>query len=67
MITGIITIRNSKGNVTKRIEKRQQEIHNIEHDFIRTHGLNDDIRRYSKYWVRIDMLNQEIDELKKRI
>lgn len=67
MVTGIISIRNSKGNVIKRIEQKQLLIHDLEQQFYRTHGLNDDIKRYPDFQRKIDTFENEIDELRKRI
>lgn len=67
MITGIIAIRNSKGNVIKRIERKQQEIHSIENNFYRTYGLNATTRMHYPTQEKIDKLNEEIAELRKRI
>ena len=67
IITLFFTIRNSKGNVIKRIERKQQEIHDIENDFYRTYGLNATTRMHYPTQAKIDKLNNEIAELRKRI
>ncbi len=67
MITGIMSIRNSKGAVIKRMEKKQDKINRIEHEFYKTHKLYDDISRYYPYRDRISKLNKEIKELQKKI
>lgn len=67
MITGIIAIRNSKGNVIKRIERKQDQIHDLEQGFYRAYGLNDDMRRHYDIQVQKEKLEKEIQELKKRI
>lgn len=67
MITGIIAIRNSKGNVIKRIERKQAQIHALEQWFYRTHSLNDDMGRHYDIQVKKERLEKEIQELKNRI
>ena len=66
-ITGILAIRNSKGNVIKRIERKQREIREIDNQFARTYGLNANVRMHSPTSSKIDKLQKEIEELKKRI
>lgn len=66
IITLVFSIRNSKGNITKRIEQKEREIHEIEHQFTKTYGLFADIRRHPSS-SRIDKLQDQINELKKRI
>ena len=61
------TIRNSKGNVIKRIERKQRKIHEIEDQFYRKYGLNANVRMHSPSFSKIDKLQKDIDELKKRI
>ena len=67
MITGIITIRNSKGNVIKRIERKQQEIRDLDNQFYRKYGLNANTSMHSPTWVKKRKLEEEIEELRKRI
>lgn len=67
MITGIIAIRNSKGNVIRRIERKQNQIHELEQNFYRTHRLNDDMRRYYDIHAKKEKLENQINELRKRI
>ena len=67
IITLIFTIRNSKGNVVKRIERKQREIHDIENNFYRTNGLNATTRMHYPTQAKIDKLNKEIAELRKHI
>ena len=61
------TIRNSKGNVIKRIERKQSQIHEIEDQFYRKYGLNANVRMHSPSFSKIDKLQKDIDELRKRI
>ena len=67
MITGIIAIRNSKGNVIKRIERKERQIQEIENQFARTYGLNANVRHHYPTIHKIESLQYEIDELRKRI
>ena len=66
MIIGIITLRNSKGNVIKRIERKEQQIYEIEQQFTKEYGLFADIRRHPSSFI-IEQLQNQINELKKRI
>ena len=67
VITLIFTIRNSKGNVIKRIERKQRAIHDLEQRFCRTYGLNDDMRRHYDILEKREKLEKEIEELRKKI
>ena len=67
IITLFFTIRNSKGNVIKRIERKQNQIHEIENQFYRSYGLNANVRMHSPTFSKIDKLQKDIDELNKRI
>ena len=63
----IFTIRNSKGNVIKRIERKQNQIHEIENQFYRSYGLNANMSMHYPFWEKKEKLENEIQELKKRI
>lgn len=67
MITGIIAIRNSKGSIIKRIERKQNKLYDLEQSFYRTYGLNEDMRRHYDIQLKKEKINNEIDELRKRI
>ena len=67
MITGIIAIWNSKGNVIKRIERKQQKIQDLENWFARTYGLNENMRLHYNILEKKEKLEKEIEELRKRI
>lgn len=67
IITLLFTIRNSKGNVIKRIERKEAQIHALEQWFYRTYGLNDDMRRHYDIQVKKEKLEVEINELRKKI
>jgi hypothetical protein len=67
MITGIIAIRNSKGNVIKRIERKQNQIHEIENQFYRSYGLNANMSMHYPISAKKRKLEEEIEELRKKI
>ena len=66
-ITLVYMVLNSKGNITKRIERKQDRIHALEQSFYRTHRLNDDMRRYYDFQHKKEKLEHDIDQLRKRI
>lgn len=66
-ITGIIAIRNSKGSVIKRIERKQRRIQDLDNWFARTYGLNDNTRRHYDIQKKKEKLENDIAELSKRI
>lgn len=66
-ITGIIGIRNSKGNVIKRIERKQDQIHEIENQFYRSYGLNANMGMHYPTSSKKRKLEEEIEELRKKI
>lgn len=67
MITGIIAIRNSKGNVIKRIERKQREIQDLNTQFARTYGLNANMSMHYPTQRKMDKLENDIAELRKKI
>ena len=67
MFTGIISVRNSKGNIIKQIEQKQKQIHDLEQNFCKTYGLNDDMKRHYSIQIKKEKLENEIEELRKRI
>ena len=67
IITLLFTIRNSKGNVIKRIERKQAQIQELNNWFARTYGLNDDMRRHYDVLEKREKLEKEIEELRKKI
>ena len=67
IITLLFTIRNSKGNVIKRIERKQAQIQELNNWFARTYGLNDDMRRHYDILEKREKLEKEIEELRKKI
>ena len=67
IITLIFTIRNSKGNVIKRIERKQRQIQDLNTQFARTYGLNANMSMHYPFWTKKDKLEAEINELRKKI
>ena len=63
----VFMVRNSKDYVIKKIEQKERQIHNLEHECIQTHDLNDDMNRYSEYSVKRHALEESIMALRKRI
>ena len=63
MITGIIAIRNSKGTVIKRIERKEEKISEIRNQFLRTYGLNANVGMHYPTSSKIDKLQKEIENL----
>ena len=67
IITLIFTIRNSKGNVIKRIEKKQRQIQDLNTHFARTYGLNANMSMHYPTQRKMDKLENDIAELRKKI
>lgn len=67
IITLIFTIRNSKGNVIKRIERKQRQIQDLNTQFAKTYGLNANMSMHYPFWAKKDKLEAEINELRKKI
>ena len=67
IISLVFTIRNSKGNITKRIERKERQIREIESRFVRMYGLNANIRQHYPSSQKIDKLKHDIEDLKKRL
>lgn len=67
IITLVFTIRNSKGNVIKRIGQKQQQIQDLENQLRRTHGLNANMSMHYPFCKKKDKLEAEINELRKKI
>ncbi|MCR5714716.1 MAG: hypothetical protein K6F98_07315 [Bacteroidales bacterium] len=67
IIALIFTIRNSKGNVNKRIERKQAQIHALEQRFFQTYGPMGEMRQHYEIQMQKEKLEKEIQELKKRI
>ena len=68
VITLWITIRNSKGNILKRIDKKEEQIREIDHQLFLRFGLN---RGVGGCITPLDMkkrsLQEEVSELKRKL
>lgn len=67
IITLIFTIRNSKGNVIKRVERKQRKIQDLNNQFARTYGPNANMRMHYPIQMKKEKLEAEINELRKKI
>lgn len=67
IITLVFTIRNSKGNVIKRIERKQDQIQEIQNQFYRRYGLNVNIEQHYPTYRKIQKIQSDIQELQKKI
>ena len=67
IITLIFTIRNSKGNVIKRIEKKKRQIQDLDFQFSKTYGLNANMSMHYPTSMKKRKLEEEIEELRKKI
>lgn len=67
IITLVFTIRNSKGNVIKRIERKQRQIQDLNTQFARTYGLNANMSMHYPTQRKMDKLENDIAELRKKI
>lgn len=66
-ITLFFTIRNSKGNIVKRIERKREQIRDLETQVCRIYGINVNARTISPWGWKISKLERQIEELEKRI
>lgn len=67
IITLVFTIRNSKGNVIKRIERKQRQIQDITFQFSKTYGVNANISQHYPTSMKVQKLQNDIQELQKKI
>lgn len=67
MVTGIIAIRNSKGNVIKRIEKKERQIQDLDYQFSMRFGLDANMSTHYPTLMKRQKLEEEIEELRKKI
>ena len=67
IITLVFTIRNSKGNVITRIERKRDEIARIETQFHRTYGINANLSQHYPTSMKVKKLQNDIQELQKKI
>ena len=67
IITLVFTIRNSKGNVIKRIEKKKRQIQDLDFQFSKTYGLNANMSMHYPTSMKKRKLEEEIEDLRKKI
>ena len=67
IITLFFTIRNSKGNVIKRIERKERKIQDLDNEFFKLYGPNGNMRMHYPTLMKRERLEKEIAELRKRI
>lgn len=65
-LTLLYTVRNNKGNLLKRIERKEKEIHDIEQQQCRLYGINGRFPMDSLY-KRKERLKMDIENLKKKL
>ena len=61
------SIRNSKGNLTKRIERKERKINKIENRFCKVYGPMAEVSHHYPTYMKIERLNNDIAKLRKRI
>ena len=61
------SIRNSKGNLTKRIERKERKINKIENSYWRKYGHMAEVSHHYPTYRKIERLNNGIAKLRKRI
>ena len=70
-LTGIITlfyiVYHSKGNVRRRIERKQKKINELESQFFKTYGLNANMRQHYPTQRKKEKLENDINELEKEL
>ena len=67
IITLFYTIYNSKGNVRRRIERKQRKINELEFQFSKKYGLNANMNQHYPTQRKKDKLENDINELKKEL
>lgn len=70
-ITSIITlfysIYNSKGNVRRRIERKQRKINELEFQFLKKYGIDANMNQHYPTLRKKEKLENEINELEKEL
>lgn len=67
-ISLIYSIRNSKGNILKRIDRKEEQIRKIDHELVLKYGLNGrGIRCITPLDEKKERLQNEITELKRKL
>ena len=66
-ITLFFTIRNSKWNILKRIERKEQIIRELNNQYLRTYGLQSNMNPNHPIYKKIKKLERSVEELKMHI
>lgn len=66
-ITLFFTIRNSKWNILKRIARKEQKIHELNNEYLRTYGLQSRMNPNHPIYKKIKRLEKSVEELKMHI
>ena len=67
IIALVVSIRNSKGSIIKRIERKERKIQELEFQFAKRYGLNANMRSNYEFYKKRERLEESIKELRKRI
>lgn len=66
-ITLFFTIRNSKWNVLKKIERKERQIYELKNQYLRTFGLQSNINPNHPIYKKITRIEKRVEELKRHI
>ena len=66
-ITLFYTVYHSKGNVRRRIERKQRKIHKLEYQFTKKYGLDARMSRHYPTLMKKEKLENDINELNKEL
>ena len=68
VITLVFTVRNNKGNILKRIDKKEEQIRKLDYQLLLRFGINrSSIGPVTPIDKKIGRLQEEISELKRRL
>ncbi len=67
VLTLVVSIRNTKGNILKRIERKERQIQDIENFQCRKYGLNRGSNIITPLDARTHKLQSEVEELRKKL
>ena len=66
-VTLFFTIRNSKWNILKRIERKEQIIRELRNQYLRSYGLQSNMNPNHPIYKKIERLEKSVEELKMHI
>lgn len=66
-ITLFFTVRNSKWNILKRIERKEQIIRELNNQYLRTYGLQSNMNPNHPIYKKIKKIERSVEELKMHI